>query len=153
MVVAAHGVVMVTIRTCLQLPPQTLQTPSPHSSIGDEFNDKRDQIRDINEEERSTVRQRMSRDTGCTGLSVLQRLFPLYGFLYDESTVYDEMHTISLNLVKNALLDLRDDDSNGIDWSVVDDRLDHTSRPSGMFLSNFHCFCFVCFFFFSPVTE
>ena len=61
----------------------------------------------------------MLRDTGYTGLSVLHRLYPLYGFLYDE------MHTISLNVVKNALLDLLDDEANGIDWSIVDDRLDH----------------------------
>lgn len=85
----------------------------------------------------------MSRDTGYTGLSVLHRLYPLYGFLYDESIVYDEMHTISLNVVKTALLDLLDDDANGIDWSVVDDRLDHIPWPSGMFLSNFHYCCFI----------
>ena len=44
------------------------------------------------------------------------------------------MHTISLNLVKNALLDLIDDDTNGINWSIVDDRLDHMPWPSGKFL-------------------
>ena len=74
----------------------------------------------------------MSRDTGYTGLSILHRLYPLYGFLYDESTVYDEMHTISLNVVKNALLDLRIDGRNGIDWSKVDDRLNQIPWPSGM---------------------
>lgn len=104
--------------------------------------EKLDTIREIDEEERSTVRQRMSRDTGYTGLSILHRLYPLYGFLYDESTVYDEMHTISLNVVKNALSDLRVDSTNGIDWSKVDDRLNQIPWPSGMFIPNVHSFCF-----------
>ena len=59
----------------------------------------------------------MSIDTDYTGLSILHRLYPLYGFLYDESTVYDEMQTISLNVVKNTFVDLSTDDENGIDWS------------------------------------
>lgn len=101
---------------------------------------------DINEEEKSTVRWRMSRETGYTGLPVLHRLYPMYGFLYDESTVYDEMHTISLNAVKNVLLDLLDDVANGFDWSIVDDQLDHIPWPNGMFLSNFHYNCCLIFF-------
>lgn len=106
--------------------------------------DKLDQIHAIDEEERSTVRQRMSRDTGYTGLSILHRLYSLYGFLYDKSSVYDEMHTISLNLVKNALLDLINDDTNGIDWSIVDSGLDNIPWPSGKFLlSNLNNYC--CF--------
>ena len=74
----------------------------------------------------------MSRDSGYTGLSLLHRLFPLYGFLYDEHTVYDEMYTISLNVVKNALLDLREDEDDVIDWPLVDKRLTHGQvvRPS-----------------------
>ena len=102
--------------------------PADKKSVLEELNT----IHEIDEEERSTVRQRMSRDTGYTGLSILHRLYPLYGFLYDESTVYDEMHTISLNVVKNALLDLRIDSRNGIDWSKVDDRLNQIPWPSGM---------------------
>ena len=106
--------------------------------------DKLDQIHAIDEEETSTVRQRMSRDTGYTGLSILHRLYSLYGFLYDKSSVYDEMHTISLNLVKNALLDLINDDTNGIDWSIVDSGLDNIPWPSGKFLlSNLNNYC--CF--------
>lgn len=85
----------------------------------------------------------MSRDTGYTGLSILHRLYPLYGFLYDKSTIYDEMHTISLNLVKNALLDLIKDDTNGIDWSIVNSHLDNIPWPSGKFLlSNLNNYCF-----------
>lgn len=106
--------------------------------------DKLDQIHAIDEEERSTVRQRMSRDTGYTGLSILHRLCSLYGFLYDKSSVYDEMHTISLNLGKNALLDLINDDTNSINWSIVDSGLDNIPWPSGKFLlSNLNNYC--CF--------
>lgn len=41
--------------------------------------EKLDTIREIDEEERSIVRQRISRDTGYTGLSILHRLLsPLW---------------------------------------------------------------------------
>ena len=36
--VATHRVVMVTLSACLRLPHRPFQAPSPHSSIGDEFN-------------------------------------------------------------------------------------------------------------------
>ena len=91
-----------------------------------------------------TRRKGLQSGKGYTGLSILHRLYSLYGFLYDKSSVYDEMHTISLNLVKNALLDLINDDINGIDWSIVDSGLDNIPWPSGKFLlSNLNNYC--CF--------
>ena len=55
------------------------------------------------EEERITVRQKQARESGYTGLSILHRLHALYGFEYDCHMVYDELHGISLNAVKNHI--------------------------------------------------
>jgi hypothetical protein len=44
--------------------------------------------------------------------------------------VYDEMHTISLNIVKSALLDLLNDEDSGIDWNIVDQRLNNMAWTS-----------------------
>lgn len=75
---------------------------------------------------------------GCQEILVIQV------YQLTKSSVYDEMHTISLNLVKNALLDLINDDINGIDWSIVDSGLDNIPWPSGKFLlSNLNNYC--CF--------
>ena len=82
-----------------------------------------DTIDEIDAEERVSVRKEMARDSGYTGLSILHRLHPLYGFLYDEHMLFDEMHTFSLNIVKSALLDLLDDEDSSIDWNVVEERL------------------------------
>ncbi|CAB4011520.1 Hypothetical predicted protein [Paramuricea clavata] len=82
-----------------------------------------DLLKEIEEEERITVRWKKATNCGYTGLSVLHRLYALYGFLYDEHIVFDEMHTVSLNIVKHALQDLMADEDNAIDWQVVDQRL------------------------------
>ena len=42
-------------------------------------------IREINEEERVTVRENLAKECGYTGLSILHRLWPLYGFCYDKA--------------------------------------------------------------------
>ena len=91
-----------------------------------------DLLKEIEEEERTTVRQKKATDCGYTGLSVLHRLYPLYGFLYDEHIVFDEMHTVSLNIVKHALQDLMEDEENTIDWAIVDQRLNAIPWPKGM---------------------
>ena len=77
----------------------------------------------IASEERISVRQQLSKESGYTGLSILHRLYYLYGFLYDRDLVYDEMHTVHLNLVKNALKNLKDNEDNEVDWTTADKRL------------------------------
>ena len=57
----------------------------------------------LEEEERPTYFQRMSRDSGLLGLSVLHRLYPLYGFDVLRDTVFDAMHLLPLNVVKNNI--------------------------------------------------
>lgn len=44
-------------------------------------------------------------------------------FLYDTDLVFDEMHTIHLNIVKNAILKLKEDEDNAVDWAKADERL------------------------------
>jgi hypothetical protein len=93
--------------------------PSQRKSV---LNDL-DLLSDIEEEERVSIRKQKAKDSGYTGLSILHRLYPLYGFLYDEHMLYDEMHTFSLNIIKSALLDLQNDEGSDIDWDIVDERL------------------------------
>lgn len=95
-----------------------------------------------------TRRKGLQSGKGCQEILVIQ-VYQFYTgsthcMVYDKSSVYDEMHIISPNLVKNALLDLINDDTNGIDWSIVDSGLDNIPWPSGKFLlSNLNNYC--CF--------
>lgn len=60
-------------------------------------------MKTLEEEERPTYFQRMSRDSGLLGLSVLHRLYSLYGFDVLRDTVFDAMHLLPLNVVKNHI--------------------------------------------------
>ena len=57
----------------------------------------------VDEEERSSVRQRLASDYGFTGLSILNRFFNLYKFDILKDTVFDSMHTLLLCIVKRHL--------------------------------------------------
>ena len=72
-------------------------------------------LKDIDEEERPTVKKEKAKASGYTGLSILHRLYPLYGFLYDKELVFDEMHEIPLNVVKHHLQLLLDNESQEFD--------------------------------------
>ena len=82
-----------------------------------------DALCEIEEEERSTVRQKRAKECGYTGLSILHRLNALYGFEYDRHMVYDELHGISLNAVKNHIAFLKADEDDPLDWKGVDGQL------------------------------
>lgn len=82
-----------------------------------------DTLRDIEEEERISVKQLKAKNEGHTGLSILHRLHALYDFEYNRDLVYDELHAFSLNIVKNHLQFLRDDE-NAVNWQEADRRLD-----------------------------
>lgn len=68
---------------------------------------------EIEQEERATVRDRRSRESGFLGVSLLHRLHRLYKFDVIKDLVFDVMHLVPLNLVKrrfeyllsNSLLD------------------------------------------------
>lgn len=50
----------------------------------------------ITSEERISVRQQLSKESGYTGFSILPRLYYLYGFFYDRDLVYDAQFTSTL---------------------------------------------------------
>ena len=96
---------------------------------------------EIEEEERITVKQQRAKTCGYTGLSILHRLYPLYQFRYDQHLVFDEMHVVSLNVVKAAIQALKDQNEEGndnIEWEEVDRRLDRIPWTPGMFVFCIH---------------
>ena len=80
-------------------------------------------LKDIEEEERITVKHEKSKNTGYTGLSIFHRLYPLYQFLYDKDFVYDEMHGLPLNVAKRQIQNLLGSGDEELNWQVVDERL------------------------------
>ena len=60
-------------------------------------------IQSIADEDRPTVREAMSRNSGYTGRSILHQLKKLYGFDVSKDLVYDMMHNIPLNVVSSLL--------------------------------------------------
>ena len=89
-------------------------------------------LNEIEEEERVTVRENMSKECGYPGLSIVHRPWPLYGFRYDKDLVFDEMHTVQLNVVKEALHHLLSDEDNPVDWCEVGRRLQQLPWTAGI---------------------
>lgn len=79
---------------------------------------------DIENETRTTVRKAMSSKLGFTGISLLHKvLYPLYKFDVTKHMVYDVYHTIPLNVVKNQLtrlLELEMVDTEYLDKQIKD---------------------------------
>lgn len=78
-------------------------------------------MKEAADEHRATVRERLSRESGYTGLSILHRLHKLYGFDVIKDTVCDVMHNIPLNIVGRYLKDLVADEN--FDKKTADGRL------------------------------
>ena len=57
----------------------------------------------VEEEDRPSVRANLAKNCGYTGYSILWRLHECYGFDVCKDLVFDMMHNISLNLLKNHL--------------------------------------------------
>ena len=64
----------------------------------------------------------------------MHRLWPLYGFRYDKDLVFDEMHAVQLNVVKEALDHLLSDEDHPVDWCEVDRRLQQLPWTAGIYL-------------------
>ena len=76
---------------------------------------------EIENEDRTTVRGALARQSGYTGLSILHRLYKLYGFNVLTDMVFDMMHNIPLNVVgKHLNRYLREE---LVDKSILDERL------------------------------
>ena len=61
---------------------------------------------EIEREERQTYFQNRGREAGFNGVSLLHRLNPLYQFNILTDIVFDAMHLLPLNVVKNHLIKL-----------------------------------------------
>lgn len=92
-------------------------------------------MKEIAEEDRPTVRERLSRESGYTGLSILHRLQKLYGFDVMKDMVFDVMHNLPLNIVGNYLKDLIADKK--IDVNVADERLAQFPWTAGIHMLGF----------------
>ena len=60
-------------------------------------------MKEVDEEERPSVRANKSKQTGFTGISILHQLNPLYNFNVIQDLVFDAMHNIPLNLASHHL--------------------------------------------------
>ena len=58
---------------------------------------------EVEQEERKTVFENLSREIGFLGVSLLHRLNALYGFVVLQDLVFDAMHLVSLNIVKRRV--------------------------------------------------
>ena len=97
-----------------------------------------------------TRRKGLQSGKGCQEILVIQ-VYQFYTgsthcMVFSMTKIVFMMKCISSHQIlwKNALLDLINDDTNGIDWSIVDSGLDNIPWPSGKFLlSNLNNYC--CF--------
>ena len=80
-----------------------------------------EKMKDINEEDRKTVRATKSRNSGYTGLSILYRLQKLYGFDIFKDLVYDTMHNLPMNVIVAQLKSFVALEN--LDGKLVDQRL------------------------------
>ena len=60
-------------------------------------------MKEIDEEERPSVRANKSKQAGFTGISILHQLNPLYNFNVIQDLVFDAMHNIPLNVASHHL--------------------------------------------------
>ena len=88
-----------------------------------------EQMRSIDAEDRPSKRSDMAKLSGFTGLSILHRLFSLYGFNVLSHLVLDAMHIIPLNVISHHLHHYFDDKIVRMD--DVELRLKHMSWTQG----------------------
>ena len=74
-----------------------------HSWPDQSLEDNIHEMTAIEDEDRITVRAEKAKSTGFTGLSLLHRLYHLYGFNVMKDLVYDEMHNVSMNVINQHL--------------------------------------------------
>ena len=87
-------------------------------------------MKEIADEDRRTVREKLSRETGYTGLSILHRLNSLYGFDVIRDIVFDVMHNLPLNIVGCSLKQLIAEEK--LDAKEVDERLANFPWTAGI---------------------
>jgi len=80
-----------------------------------------DLMKDIEKEERISVKHNKSKESGYTGVSILDQLRPLHSFNICFDLVFDVMHNISLNVVKKQLDNLVSNQN--LPGEVVDEKM------------------------------
>lgn len=88
-------------------------------------------MKEIDAEDRRTVRERLSRDTGYTGLSILHCVNSLYGFDVIRDIVFDVMHNLPLNIVGCSLKQLIAEGK--LDVKDADERLSNFPWTASIF--------------------
>ena len=105
---------------------------------------------EVEQEERRTVFENLSRDTGFLGVPQLHRLNALYSFDVLHDLVFDAMHLISLNIVKRRVQYWL---SNGIlNKDEFGERLKQMPWSKGTFKVHVVCFVVVVVVFFFSLT-
>jgi len=94
-----------------------------------EIKNEIEKMKSVEQEDRRSVRAKLAKDSGYTGLSILHRLYNLYGFDVIQDTVNDIMHMLPMNVVKTQITDLINDEK--IDKKVVDEKLQLFPWTSG----------------------
>ena len=67
------------------------------------MNESIESMKEVDDEDRPTVRQRLASQRGFTGLSILHRLHRLYQFDVLKDLTFDTMHTLVLSEIKRHL--------------------------------------------------
>ena len=93
-------------------------------------------MKEIADEDRRTVREKLSRETGYTGLSILHRLNSLYGFDVMRDLVFNVMHNLPLNIVGCSLKQLIAEEK--LDAKEVEERLANFPWTAGTCILNMY---------------
>ena len=89
-------------------------------------------MKDINNEDKKTVRASKSRSSGYTGLTIFYRLHKLYRFDIFKDLVVDTMHNIPTNVIAAQLKNFTQ--TMKIDAAKVEERLKLFPWSAGMYM-------------------
>ena len=87
-------------------------------------------MKEIADEDRCIVHEKLSRGTEYTGLSILHRLNSLYGFDVIRDIVFDVIYNLPLNIVGCSLKQLIAEEK--LDAKEVDERLANFPWTAGI---------------------
>ena len=90
-------------------------------------------------EDRISVHATLAKESGFTGLSILHRLYALYGFNVILDTVYDAMHNIPLNIASHLLHYYFEEEI--LSRQEVDERLQNMPWTPRTLVHNIICTC------------
>jgi len=98
------------------------------------LNDELGVMEDVETQSNPSAKQRMASATGYTGLSLLCKLNPLYGFNPILDLVHDVMHVVPLNCCKKLISRYLEDED--VDCRDLNRKLEKFPFTSGVNLLN-----------------